>query len=154
MPNYSPDPSKLSSNDWRDLSQTLSAPPSREDPLLVRLDYVAELLADAGKLPSKPVLAWREGSGKTRHATVGAQLVVGRHADKADVAFPEDKQLSRTHFVVRMAGEACEVEDLKSHNGTAINAPKNRIRRQVLRDGDLILAGNHIFAFLDQRRTS
>jgi len=152
MPSDIPDLPNLSKAQWRDISETLTAPPQSSDPLLPHLELLADLLADAGSLPREPVLVWREPNQQVRHAAIGSRLVVGRHADAASLALPEDKLLSRAHFAVRPVEEGCELEDLRSRNGTAVNTSENRVRRRLLRDGDLILAGEHIFAFLDQRR--
>ena len=154
MPNNTPDAFNLSREEIRSVSQTLTGMPARNDQLVPRLEYVAELLADAGKLPSEPVLVWREGNRKLKYAPVGVKLVVGRQAEGTDVALRDDKLLSAKHFAVKVSGEGCKLKDLNSRNGTAVNEPQNRIRSRLLRDGDLILAGKHIFVFLDQRRTS
>jgi hypothetical protein len=151
MRDPTPEFSSLSRDELRSISQTLTGTPARMDKLRPRLEHIESLLAQAGKLPDKPVLVWREADGSRRHAVIGAKLVVGRHPDKADLALAGDKLLSRRHFVIRASGEDCELEDLNSRNGTMVNDPRNRVQRQWLLDGDLILAGNHIFAFLCQR---
>jgi pSer/pThr/pTyr-binding forkhead associated (FHA) protein len=61
--------------------------------------------------------------------------------------------LSRRHFLVRAESQVLFVEDLKSHNGTAINRMQDRIERRLLHDGDFLFAGSQVFVFLDQTRT-
>jgi predicted component of type VI protein secretion system len=122
------------------------------DNLARRLEFVAELLAGAGPLPKEPLLLWRETGQSTRHAVIGHELAVGRNTGQRGLTLAEDKGLSRRHFLIRHAAGSCVLEDLKSHNGTAINHPQQRVQQHVLRDGDLILAGSHVFVFLDHGR--
>ena len=151
MPEH-PNPALPSPEQLRDLTGTLSAQPGRRDLLATRLKYVAEMLADAGLLPSEPLLLWREPDRTIRRQAINLELAVGRNPG-AGLALPEDKALSRHHFMIRRRDEGFFVQDLDSHNGTAINQAKARIREHALHDGDLILAGDHVFAFLDQRHT-
>ena len=134
--------------------QTLLGMPGPSSELATKLRYVAELLADAGPLPPVPLLVWREANQKVRHAVIQGPLVVGRAPGSAGVAFPEDRLLSREHFSVSITEDGCRLRNLKSKNGTAINTPNQTVDERLLRDGDLILAGNHIFAFLDQTQVA
>lgn len=138
----------------RDACQTLSGFAPATDHLAKRLQFVADLVASAGRLPAEPVLLWREAGGPAQHAPIGRELVVGRQAGDPGLTLPTDKLLSRRHFAVRASEGACVLEDLKSHNGTAINHPDNRVHQHTLRDGDLICVGQHTFVFLDQGRTT
>jgi hypothetical protein len=138
----------------REASQTLSALSPANDLLTKHLQFVADMLAAAGPLPPKPLLLWREAGGQAQHALIGQELVVGRQPGEGVLALPADKLLSRRHFIIRAGKGARVLEDLKSHNGTAINRPDNRVQQHTLRDGDLICAGQHTFVFLDQGRTS
>ena len=144
--------SGMSAEEFRKLAQTVTDAPVRPPELPQRLEFIADLLADAGRLPPEPVLAWRGEDGVVKHTAIGAKLVVGRRASDARLAFPDDKLMSSAHFEITTSAESCELRDLKSRNGTAVSAAEARISHRVLRDGDLILAGNHVFAFLDQRR--
>ncbi len=136
----------------RDASQTLTGLPTPGDHLVRRLEYVAELLTNAGPLPKEPLLLWREAGQAARHAVIGQELVVGRNIGQTGLTLPEDAGLSRRHFLVRLAASQCVLEDLRSRNGTAINRPEQRVQQHVMRDGDLILAGSHVFVFLDYER--
>jgi hypothetical protein len=147
-------PLKLSRDDLRILARTVTDAPVKSPQLPQRLEFIAELLGDAGRLPSEPVLAWRGSDGVVKHAPIGTKLVVGRRADGGVLSFPGDKLMSGAHFEICGAGDGCELRDLNSRNGTAVNDPVHRVTHKVLCDGDLILAGNHIFAFLDQSRTA
>ena len=134
--------------------QTLLGMPGPSSELATKLRYVAELLADAGPLPPVPLLVWREANQKVRHAVIQGVLVVGRASGSARLAFPEDRLLSREHFSLSVTVDGCVLRNLKSKNGTAINTANQTVGERLLRDGDLILAGNHIFAFLDQTQVA
>jgi hypothetical protein len=137
----------------QEICQTISGLPSPNDQIVTRLRYVADLLANAGALPNAPILVWREEDRSVRHALIGEGLVVGRQTDETGLSLPDDNLLSRRHFAVRTTGAERILEDLQSRNGTAINRPEERVQQRSLCDGDLILAGNHVFAFLDQSKT-
>jgi pSer/pThr/pTyr-binding forkhead associated (FHA) protein len=130
----------------------LTGLPAPGDLLTRRLEYVADLLADAGPLPKEPLLLWRPAGQAPRHALIGQELVVGRNTGQTGLTLSDDAGLSRRHFLVRRDADSCVLEDLKSRNGVAINRPEQRVQQHVLRDGDLILAGTHIFVFLDHGR--
>src|SRR6266566_850357 len=142
-------PTPPSVEELRDACQTLSGMSASNSELASKLQYVANLLADAGLLPSSPVLVWRESDQTVRHAPIHDRLVVGRAPDPSGLAFPEDKLLSRHHFSIGITEEGCLLQNLNSKNGTAVNRAGETFPQRLLRDGDLILAGNHIFAFLD-----
>jgi len=133
---------------------TLWGMPGPTPELATKLRYVAELLADAGPLPPVPLLVWREANQKVCHAVIQGPLVVGRAPGSAGLAFPEDRLLSREHFSLRVTEDGCLLRNLKSKNGTAINTASQTVGERLLRDGDLILAGNRIFAFLDQTQVA
>jgi pSer/pThr/pTyr-binding forkhead associated (FHA) protein len=124
--------------------------PASDSELAAKLQYVANLLADAGPLPASPVLVWRQSDQTVRHALIHDPFVVGRAPEPPGLAFPEDKLLSRNHFSICVTEEGCLLRNLNSKNGTAVNRAGELVPQRLLRDGDLILAGNHIFAFLDQ----
>jgi hypothetical protein len=130
----------------------LTGLPTPGDLLARRLELVADLLAGAGSLPKEPLLLWRPAGQAARHAVIGQELVVGRNTGQTGLTLAEDAGLSRRHFLVRHAADSCVLEDLQSRNGIAINRPEQRVQQHVLRDGDLILAGSHVFIFLDHGR--
>jgi hypothetical protein len=140
--------------DLWDACQTLCGMPASNSDLAAKLQYVASLLADAEPLPSAPVLLWRESNQTVRHAVIHGTFVVGRAPELPGLAFPEDKLLSRSHFSVCVTEEGCLLRNLNSKNGTAVNRAGETTSQCLLLDGDLIFAGNHIFAFLDQTRVA
>ena len=124
------------------------------DELGIRLQKVADLLSRSGPLPEEPVLIWQESAGAVQHAVIRDGMVVGRQAGEGGLTFAKDNFLGRQHFAIRHVGPDFFLEDLKSRNGTAINDAKIRIKSRLLRDGDIIFAGNHIFVFLCHRAGS
>ena len=119
--------SGLSGEEFRKLAQTVTDAPVRSPKLPQRLEFIADLLGDLGPLPIEPVLAWRGNDGNVKYAAIGAKLVVGRHAASSALAFTDDKLMSGAHFEISVSGDACELRDLDSRNGTAVNAPETRI---------------------------
>src|SRR5262249_4448142 len=145
----SKDPLPLAA-ELRDICQTLTGLQQPNNQLSARLQFVAELIADAKSLPPVPILLWRDlDNSSVCHAVLGRELEAGRNPDQSGLALAGDKLLSRRHFIIRAEGSQFWVEDLGSHNGTAVNAPENLIQRLLLRNGDLVLAGSHVFVFLD-----
>jgi hypothetical protein len=74
----------------------------------------------------------------------GQGLKFGR-TEWADYAIPLDGQMSKIHFVLEATAAGCEVEDLKSSNGTWVNGQRIA-KRTALNDGDEIRAGQTTFA--------
>jgi predicted component of type VI protein secretion system len=118
---------------------------------MARLQFIADLVADGAGSPGAAVLAWRGSDRTLGQSVIGKELVVGRQTGPGGITVPQDKLLSRRHFVIRAEGSDFVLEDLDSHNGTSINRMRNRVKQSSLRDGDLILAGDQVFAFLDSR---
>ena len=147
-------PGDISTSQMLQLSNTLTATPSQKDRLTSRMQLIDGLMADGGKLPNEPVLLWRESDRIVKHVVIYQGLVVGRKVPAPGLSLGDDALLSRSHFQILLDGEHFRIEDLKSKNGTFINRIENRVDAKILRDGDIILAGNHMFAFLDQRKTS
>ena len=81
----------------------------------------------------------------------GRSLRLGR-TSRADVAFPDDRQMSGVHFVVECGENECRIRDLKSRNGTLVNG--ERIDAALLRDGDQIAAGETQFALHIESETA
>jgi len=154
MPPDPLNPSLPPANELRDAYRTLTGLPSPTDQLANRLQFIEDLLAGAKSLPDVPIIVWREPDHSLRHEVIGRELITGREAGRGGLTLADDKLLSRRHFAIRSEGEAWVLEDLKSRNGTAINRTENRVQSEILRDGDLIFAGNHVFVFMDQERTT
>lgn len=69
-------------------------------------------------------------------------LTIGR-TERADVALPSDTKLSGCHFEVLADHTGCILRDLESTNGTWVN--EEAVHQAVLRDGDIIVAGETEF---------
>jgi pSer/pThr/pTyr-binding forkhead associated (FHA) protein len=64
-----------------------------------------------------------------------------------------DPKLSRRHFAVRTEQDGSAVlRDLGSRNGTYVNGAQTVTRN--LRDGDIIEAGDQVFAFVRQEEAT
>ena len=142
----------LPARDLVDVSRTIASLPHPTEGVGKRLQYLAALLAKAGALPSEPLLLWRE-LDTVRHHRVGKELVVGRIPIEG-LALGDDKLLSRQHFKIQNVGGSYRLADLNSHNGTVVNELEMVTGERTLHDGDLVSAGKHIFAFLDQRKVT
>jgi pSer/pThr/pTyr-binding forkhead associated (FHA) protein len=129
---------------------TLPGAPEVKDQMVSRLQYLSDLLAEAGNLPRAPLLLWRETQGTIRQLTLDNNLVIGRQPEPGGLAFAGDKLMSRSHFAIRRKANSFWMEDLKSHNGTAVNEPEQLTSKRMLCNGDVIFAGQQIFVFLNQ----
>jgi len=74
-----------------------------------------------------------------------AALTIGRDAKQATVVFP-DTQVSRAHAMVRVVNGRAVVEDLKSTNGTFVDAARVA-SRTTLREGNVIRMGAHALRY-------
>jgi len=83
----------------------------------------------------------REGPLAGQRVRVETQLVIGRV--DADITL-DDPLVSRRHAVIRPSGDALEVEDLGSLNGTWVNGRRLEERR-ALHNGDLVQIGGASF---------
>ncbi len=81
-------------------------------------------------------------AGKRIPVERGHVLRVGR-TERADAVFPDDTHLSGLHFSLGWEGTDCRLSDLNSRNGVLVNG--QAMTTVVLRDGDLIVAGNTKF---------
>jgi serine/threonine-protein kinase len=70
-------------------------------------------------------------------------IMVGR-SSRVQIPMIKDLLLSREHFQVESQPPLCHVVDLGSTNGTKVNGL--RIERAVLREGDVITAGDSAFS--------
>src|SRR5690606_23896363 len=75
---------------------------------------------------------------KRLHLRPGQTVVIGR-AETADIALPEDSQLSSRHCVIECTYSAAYVRDQQSTNGTWVNGV--RVRQAILRQGDQLRLG-------------
>ncbi|MEZ6138051.1 MAG: pentapeptide repeat-containing protein [Pirellulaceae bacterium] len=73
----------------------------------------------------------------------GQSVTVGRSDKRADFAVFQDARMSSSHFLVTCASDGCNIRDMGSTNGTVVNG--SPIQQSVLRNGDVILAGETVF---------
>ena len=78
-----------------------------------------------------------------RHAT----FIVGR-SSQAAFPVPDDRFLSRDHFLIEFNPPVCYFKDMGSTNGTKVNG--ERVDEAKLRDGDVIAAGKSAFLIIVQ----
>jgi len=83
-----------------------------------------------------------EGAGAV-HVLARPQVTIGRTPDN-DVQVRE-KYISRHHATIRIGPEAAIIEDAGSSNGVFVN--ERRIRRDFLRDGDIVALGKARYRF-------
>jgi hypothetical protein len=112
----------------------------REAPALVRHGVTL-----FGSPPRRPWgrLIQLLGSGgvlDVRHL-LGDEVIVGR--EEGDVLYPDDEFLSRRHALFRRREDGCEVEDLRSSNGTFLRLTGPRL----LDSGDHLRLGDQMFRF-------
>ena len=67
------------------------------------------------------VLVIKSGPLAGRRVEPGSELTIGRAANDLSV---DDPAISRRHAVFRLVGDALEVEDLGSRNGTLVNGER------------------------------
>jgi len=72
------------------------------------------------------------------------EVSVGR--DRSNLIWINDVSVSRRHSVIKRAGDAYHITDLKSHNGTKVNGTP--IGERTLEHGDMIAVGDSLFLFL------
>ncbi len=71
-----------------------------------------------------------------------AAVVVGR-STRAQISMPNDRFLSRNHFLIEVQADGCVLRDLGSTNETRLNG--GRVGTARLADGDVIGAGKTTF---------
>jgi len=75
------------------------------------------------------------------------RIIIGRTTEN-DIQI-DSKYVSRHHCQVTVALEGSVIEDLNSTNGIVLKG--KRVRRHVLRDGDVIVIGQHELRYVDER---
>ena len=90
------------------------------------------------KLPTRLVLT-RDGKTLSEHVFKEKKMLIGR-SDFADVIVDDD-YVSKIHAVLLLFSDALVLLDLNSANGTTVNSV--RVRKTILKDGDIIMLGNH-----------
>ena len=84
-------------------------------------------------------------AGGSTSSSSGTRLTIGRRTDN-DVALPWDEEVSRRHAHIVSEGEAWELVDDASRNGSYLNGA--RITEQSpLNDGDVLRFGDTVVLF-------
>lgn len=88
-----------------------------------------------------------EGRTVAERALTPGRVIIGRTPDN-DVQI-DSKYVSRHHCQITTTLEGTLLEDLNSTNGVYMKG--NRVRRQLLRDGDVLVLGKHELMYVDER---
>lgn len=130
---------------------SLTMAPARQNFLPVR-ERLAAAFAFLESLPNPPTeasLVFARGrKAPFEVVPIGAGLAVGR-GDESSLCLPEGASLSRRHFSVQPKSGMWLLEDLKSRNGTEVDGVPGRVGHRLLRDGDIIFAGEMMFLFVN-----
>jgi chromosome segregation ATPase len=84
-----------------------------------------------------------DGETEVVHALSGPKIAIGRTPDN-DLQVRES-HISRVHAIMRLGPDSTILEDAASRNGVFVNG--RRIRRELLRDGDVVMLGKTRFRF-------
>jgi serine phosphatase RsbU (regulator of sigma subunit) len=77
-----------------------------------------------------------------RYKLADGEYVIGRRSDCQ--IFVPDMRVSRQHARLWKTGEAWEIEDLGSNNGTFVNGIKVQTATQIRHDDEILIANNRI----------
>jgi hypothetical protein len=126
-------------------TRTVSAQPNRA--VLERLKTFEEFYDALDQPPAAPALMYRDASDNiVRSVLIGDAITIGR-GNQCNLAFPADNHLSRLHCSIALEDGFYVLKDHNSHNRTFINAMADPINEHMLRDGDIISAGNQTFVY-------
>ena len=89
-----------------------------------------------------------KGNASGSQISIGNELLIGRIA-KDDGKLGEDPEISREHARVTRVGDAIQIEDLGSTNGTFVNGERISGQRQ-LKPGDTIEVGTTTLQFVGE----
>jgi len=101
----------------------------------------AFLRAEVGLVAACRILVFTGGGAYESHALTGQVCTVGR-APGNNIR-TRDARMSAHHFRIVSSGRRLLVEDMRSRNGTRLNA--RLVEREELQHGDLIQAGETLF---------
>ncbi len=129
----------------------LTLAPARRDTGTLR-DRLAAASALLNSLPAQPAEASlvfaRAADAPVEAAPIGSGATVGRGKD-ATVCLEHCVELSRRHFSVRPEAGMWLLEDNGSRNGTRVDGVDGPVTRRILRDGDILFAGELMFLFVN-----
>jgi predicted nucleic acid-binding Zn-ribbon protein len=97
-------------------------------------------------VPARFLVRLDEGSGLV-HELSRRRISIGRTPDN-DLQIRES-HISRTHAFLRLGPESTILEDAASRNGVFVN--ERRIRRELLKDGDIVILGKSRYRFQLER---
>jgi DNA repair exonuclease SbcCD ATPase subunit len=84
-----------------------------------------------------------ENGSEVTHPLSRPEVTIGRTPDN-DLQVRET-YISRHHAVIKLSPEAAIIEDAASRNGVFVN--DRRVRRELLKDGDIVILGKARFRF-------
>ena len=118
-----------------------------------RMPALVQRQQPAMPVPQGPVQARlylaTEGRTIAEYELRNGRFVIGRTYDN-DLPI-DSKFVSRHHCQISSDGEESILEDLNSTNGVYVHS--RRVRRHVLKDGDVIVIGRHEVMYVDERMT-
>ncbi|MBE2282464.1 MAG: FHA domain-containing protein [Prosthecobacter sp.] len=115
--------------------------------LRARMAVAASMLRRLPVTPHEPALLFAMGESEPLYSvSLEEAITVGRGED-CQVVISSGSSLSRRHFRIDKVNDDFELTDLGSTNGTRVNEDESLIDSHLLRDGDLIHAGDITFLF-------
>lgn len=97
----------------------------------------------AGEWPMARYLTRVENGSEVVHELSRPEIAIGRTPDNHLQV--RESYISRHHAVIKLSPEAAIIEDAASRNGVFVN--DRRIRRELLKDGDIVVLGKARFRF-------
>ncbi len=107
------------------------------------------LPSQTGSLAMARVELRQDGEVIRSYLLSSGRVIIGRTPDN-DI-YVKSKFISRHHAQILTTLDECILEDLKSTNGMFIGEEK--VRKHVLKDGDVIAVGMHELVYTDLRNT-
>ena len=129
----------------------LTLAPARRDAGTLR-DRLAAASALLNALPAQPTAASlifaKAADAPVEAVAICSGVTVGRGKD-ATVCLEHCVELSRKHFSVRPEAGMWLLEDSGSRTGTRVDGVDGPVARRILRDGDILFAGELMFLFVN-----
>lgn len=127
----------------RNLNSTMAC----DKDLRAQLEIVADLIDRAPKPLPNPALVFAVHGDGVRAVAVNERLRIGR-SDECELSFPGKREVSRLHCVIELGTHGYVIRDTDSSYGTQLRRLSSFIKEEELRDGDLVIVGGMVFAFL------
>ena len=103
-------------------------------------EHLGTVVFSALRMPSLVFLAGPIAG--RRYKLADGEYIIGRKSDCQ--IFVPDMRVSRQHARLWKAGEAWQIEDLGSNNGTFVNGAKIAIATPLQQDDEVLIANNRI----------